>query len=79
MNECEIIQSEIFKKWLSKVKEGMAVMRIGAGIRRMSVGNFGNCKPVRAGISELRIDHGPGYRVLHAQRSNSDRVAGWWR
>ncbi|MBC6963236.1 MAG: type II toxin-antitoxin system RelE/ParE family toxin [Nitrosomonas sp.] len=68
MNECEIIQSETFRKWLSKVKDGMAVMRIGAGIRRMSAGNFGNCKPVRDGISELRIDHGPGYRIYYMRK-----------
>jgi len=59
----EIIQSETFKRWLSSLRDRQAVARINARIRRLSAGNLGDVKPVRDGISELRIDHGPGYRV----------------
>jgi putative addiction module killer protein len=59
----EIIQSETFKRWLSNLRDRQAVARINARIRRLSAGNLGDVKPVRDGISELRIDHGPGYRV----------------
>ncbi|MBV5305897.1 MAG: type II toxin-antitoxin system RelE/ParE family toxin [Desulfobulbaceae bacterium] len=59
----EIIQSETFKRWLSSLRDRQAVARINARLRRLSAGNLGDVKPVRDGISELRIDHGPGYRV----------------
>jgi putative addiction module killer protein len=44
------------------------VQRINARIRRLSQGNPGDVKPIREGISELRIDYGPGYRVYFMQR-----------
>lgn len=59
----EVIKSKTFDKWLLTLKDRVAATRIQARIRRLSTGNFGDCKPVRDGISELRIDHGPGYRV----------------
>ena len=59
----EIIQSETFMRWLSRLRDRQAVARINARIRRLSAGNAGDVKPVRNGISELRIDYGPGYRL----------------
>ena len=59
----EIIKSASFENWLLKLKDRTAVMRIQVRIDRMMGGNFGDAKPVRSGVSELRIDHGPGYRV----------------
>lgn len=65
----EVIQSETFARWLGKLKDRAAVMRINARIRRVSeTGNFGDAKPVREGISEIRIDFGPGYRLYFIQR-----------
>ena len=59
----EIIQSETFKRWRTGLKDRQALLRINARLGRVADGNFGDVKPVRDGISELRIDYGPGYRV----------------
>lgn len=60
----EVVQSETFARWIGKLKDRQAVARINARIRRLSeTGNFGDAKPVREGVSELRLDYGPGYRV----------------
>lgn len=64
----EIRQSETFASWLRGLTDRMAVQRIQARIRRASLGNLGDVKPVGDGVSEMRIDHGPGYRVYFIQR-----------
>jgi putative addiction module killer protein len=66
----EVRQTEIFAKWLRKLRDENARFRIVARIRRLSLGNFGDIKPVGDGLSELRIDYGPGYRVSLQQRGN---------
>jgi putative addiction module killer protein len=64
----EIIQSNTFARWLGKLKDRAAVMRINARLRRLTeTGNFGDAKPVREGVSEMRIDYGPGYRLYFIQ------------
>jgi len=64
----EVIQSETFARWLGKLKDRTAIMRINARIRRLTeTGNFGDVKPLREGVSEMRIDHGPGYRLYFIQ------------
>ena len=52
-----------FEEWLSELKDVQGRARIRARLARLAAGNFGDCKPVRDGVQELRIDHGPGYRV----------------
>ena len=52
--------------WLARLADLQAKARILARIDRLAVGNFGDSKPLRGGISELRIDWGPGYRVYYA-------------
>lgn len=59
----EILQSDTFKRWHEGLKDRQAALRINARIRRLATGNLGDVKPVREGISELRIDYGPGYGV----------------
>jgi putative addiction module killer protein len=59
----EVRQTELFASWLRKLRDEKAKARIQIRIRRLSLGNFGDVKPVGEGISELRIDYGPGYRV----------------
>ncbi|MGW8258147.1 MAG: type II toxin-antitoxin system RelE/ParE family toxin [Thermoguttaceae bacterium] len=55
-----------FQEWLDSLKDPKTEARIAARIARLMVGNFGDCKPLRDGIWELRIDVGPGYRVYYA-------------
>jgi putative addiction module killer protein len=59
----EVRQTEVFSNWLRKLRDQKARARIQIRIRRLSLGNFGDVKPVGEGVSELRIDYGPGYRV----------------
>lgn len=65
----EVIKSETFERWVAKLKDRQAVARINARILRLSeTGNFGDVKPVRERVSEMRIDYGPGYRLYLMQR-----------
>lgn len=66
----EVRQTGIFSSWLRKLRDEKAKFRIIARLRRLSLGNFGDVKPVGDGVSELRIDYGPGYRVYFQQRGN---------
>ncbi len=59
----ELIKSATFDHWLVALRDRQARARIEARIRRMGLGNPGDVKPVGAGISEIRVDYGPGYRV----------------
>jgi putative addiction module killer protein len=52
-----------FEEWLSALRDVTARARIRARLARVQAGNMGDCKPLRDGVQELRIDHGPGYRV----------------
>lgn len=59
----EVKQTEAFSAWLSSLKDSVAKAKIAARLRRLALGNPGDVEPVGEGLSELRIDHGPGYRV----------------
>ena len=64
-----IRRTDEFAQWLKRLKDSNAKSRINLRIRRISLtGNLGDCKPVGDGVSELRIDCGPGYRLYFAQR-----------
>jgi putative addiction module killer protein len=64
----EVLRTGIFDRWLSKLKDRRAVARILVRIDRLTLGNPGDVKSVGVGVSELKIDYGPGYRVYFAQR-----------
>ncbi len=66
----EVRQTEVFSTWLRKLRDLQTLARIQIRIRRLSLGIFGDVKPVGEGVSELRIDYGPGYRV-YFQRTGS--------
>ena len=76
----EIRQTNEFSKWLKRLKDTNAKARINVRIRRLEItGNFGDAKSVGNGISELRIDYGPGVsRVFYAKRKR-DYLAAYWR
>ncbi|SRR5713226_8182274 len=57
---------DIFDDWLSRLADARAQAKITIRIDRLAAGNFGDCKPLRQGLCELRIDWGPGYRVYYA-------------
>jgi putative addiction module killer protein len=59
---------EPFTEWLLALRDIQARARIRARLARVQAGNLGDCKPLRAGVQELRIDHGPGYRVYLSRR-----------
>jgi putative addiction module killer protein len=50
-------------EWLARLKDLRARARILVRVDRLKAGNFGDCRALREGVSELRIDYGPGYRV----------------
>lgn len=52
-----------FVQWLDALTDRIARAKIRARLARVEAGNMGDCKPLRDGVQELRIDHGPGYRV----------------
>jgi len=63
-----IKESEIFSKWLLKLKDTRGKVSILRRIKRVTQGNFGDHKSVGDSVSELRITTGPGYRVYYTQR-----------
>ncbi|HZK98353.1 MAG TPA: type II toxin-antitoxin system RelE/ParE family toxin [Caulobacteraceae bacterium] len=66
----EVRRTEAFIGWLNALRDARAVAKIAARIKRMGDGNFGDVAPVGDGVSELRINHGPGYRVYFVRRGD---------
>lgn len=69
-NNCmkTIYTTELFDSWFSGLRDKRVQKRIQARLKYAELGNFGDCKPVGEGVSEMRIHYGPGYRVYFAQR-----------
>ncbi|NYS59570.1 type II toxin-antitoxin system RelE/ParE family toxin [Vreelandella salicampi] len=61
----ELIKTDVFDGWLRELRDIRARAKIETRIRRLSLGNPGDVKPVGEGISELRISYGPGYRIYY--------------
>jgi putative addiction module killer protein len=64
----EIRKTDVFVDWLDGLKDIRARARVLVRIERLAAGNPGDVKPVPEGVSELRIDYGPGYRVYFKKR-----------
>jgi len=64
----EIRKTDVFARWLDGLRDLRARARIQARIERLAAGNPGDVKPAGEGVSELRIDYGPGYRVYFKKR-----------
>jgi putative addiction module killer protein len=65
-----IRKTNLFMKWLTELRDQKAIARIQIRIDRLALGNPGDVRPVGSGISEMRIDYGPGYRVYFSQRGS---------
>ncbi len=66
----EIRETDVFRKWFGSIKDRKTRSIIDVRIRRISLGNFGDVEPVGKGISEIRIDYGPGYRIYFLKQGN---------
>lgn len=66
----EIRKTEHFANWLENLRDIQAKARVLVRIERLASGNAGDVKPVGEGVSEMRINYGPGYRVYFVQRGN---------
>ena len=64
----EIRETQEFSTWLVSLRDARARTRVQARILRLRYGNPGDVKPVGEGVSEMRIDYGPGYRVYFVKR-----------
>lgn len=67
----EVRKTNDFEKWFHGLKDKQAHARINIRIRRLSLGNMGDVRPAGSGISELRINYGPGYRVYFVQQGET--------
>ena len=59
----EVRKTEVYARWLDGLRDVRARARILVRVERLAAGNPGDVRPVGEGVSELRIDYGPGYRV----------------
>ncbi|MDR3673384.1 MAG: type II toxin-antitoxin system RelE/ParE family toxin [Holophaga sp.] len=67
----EVRKTPGFQEWLDGLNDAQAYARIETRIFRLGLGLPGDVKPVGSGVSELRIDHGPGYRVYFTRRGRT--------
>jgi putative addiction module killer protein len=67
----EVRQTETFRAWLDGLKDNKARLRVDIRLQRLEKGNPGDVKTVGNGVSEMRIDYGPGYRLYFVQRGKT--------
>jgi putative addiction module killer protein len=68
MTETKMIQTDIFAHWLHKLRDRRARTLIQARLDRLAIGHVGKAKPLGGKLYELKVNHGPGYRVYYMQR-----------
>lgn len=64
----ELLKTDVFDRWLTKLRDRQAAARVQARLDRLAMGNPGDVKSVGEGVVEMRIDYGPGYRVYYTRR-----------
>jgi putative addiction module killer protein len=67
----QIIRTEEYAAWSLSLRDDRAKAKIALRIDRLALGNPGDVKPVGSGLSEMRIDYGPGYRVYYGKHGDS--------
>ena len=67
----EVRKTEVYAKWLDSLRDVRARARVLVRVERLAVGNPGDVRPVGEGVSELRIDYGPGYRVCFKKQGRT--------
>jgi putative addiction module killer protein len=67
----EIRETETYSRWFDRLRDRQAKVRILARIRLLSLGNPGQAESVGEGVSEMKIDYGPGYRIYYQQRGET--------
>jgi putative addiction module killer protein len=67
----EVRESDVFKAWFAGLRDQEARARIRLRIRRLSEGNPGDVKSVGKGVTEMRVDYGPGYRIYSVRRGRT--------
>ena len=67
----EVIESGTFKRWIRDLRDRSAVARINAHLRNVSLGNFGDVRAIGSGIAEMRVHHGPGYRLYFLREGDT--------
>ena len=66
----EVKETEGYRRWLDGLRDERAQAKIASRMVRLAAGNPGDVKPAREGVSELRIDYGPGYRVYFSRKGS---------
>ncbi len=66
----EMKKTDAYARWLDDLRDIRARARVQARVERLAAGNPGDVKPAGEGVSEMRIDYGPGYRVYFTRRGN---------
>lgn len=66
----EVRRTNVYDKWIKELRDLDARSRVNVRVRRLSLGNPGDVRPVGEGVSEMRINYGPGYRVYYVQRGD---------
>ena len=67
----EVDQTTTYSQWFNNLRDKEAQVRINERIRRLLLDNAGDVRPVGRGVSELRVNYGPGYRVYYMRRGNA--------
>ena len=67
----ELRKTEVYARWLDGLRDSRARARVLVRVERLAAGNPGDARSVGEGVSELRIDHGPGYRVYFTRRGRT--------
>ena len=67
----EVRKTEVYARWLDGLRDARARARVLARVERLAAGNPGDVRPVGEGVSELRIDYGPGYRVYFTKQGRT--------